>query len=228
MKDIKTIVANNLITLRKSKKMTQADVAEKLNYSDKSVSKWEHADSLPDISILYALADMYGVTLDYLTSDNAEEQANMLKTPEKSLENDRIIIASLTVTSVFLIAALVFVYIYLNAKISSGWIAFVWALPVSFAALTYYNRIWTKNKIYAITLKSLLLWTLLAAICLQFMSYRLWLIFVLGVPLQLIILLTANLTPKKKREKDLSGIKTKGDRGKSAAEAETVTVNVSG
>ena len=207
MKDIKTIVANNLIALRKSKKMTQADVAEKLNYSDKSVSKWEHADSLPDISILYALADMYGVTLDYLTSDNAEEQANMLKTPEKSLENDRIIIASLTVTSVFLIAALVFVYIYLNAKISSGWIAFVWALPVSFAALAYYNRIWTKNKIYSITLKSLFLWTLLAAICLQFMSYRLWLIFVLGVPLQLIILLTANLTPKKKREERLIGNK---------------------
>lgn len=203
MKDIKTIVANNLIALRKSRKMTQADVAEKLNYSDKSVSKWEHADSLPDISILYALADMYGVTLDYLTSDNAEEQANMMKTPEKSLENDRIIIASLTVTSVFLIAALVFVYIYLNAKISSGWIAFVWALPVSFAALEYYNRIWSKNKIYAITLKSLLLWTLLAAICLQFMSYRLWLIFVLGVPLQLIILLTANLTPKKKRAERL-------------------------
>ena len=207
MKDIKTIVANNLITLRKSKKMTQADVAEKLNYSDKSVSKWEHADSLPDISILYALADMYGVTLDYLTSDNAEEQANMLKTPEKSLENDRIIIASLTVTSVFLIAALVFVYIYLNAKISSGWIAFVWALPVSFAALAYYNRMWTKNKIYSITLKSLFLWTLLAAICLQFMSYRLWLIFVLGVPLQLIILLTANLTPKKKRGERLIGNK---------------------
>ena len=207
MKDIKTIVANNLIALRKSKKMTQADVAEKLNYSDKSVSKWEHADSLPDISILYALADMYGVTLDYLTSDNAEEQANMLKTPEKSLENDRIIIASLTVTSVFLIAALVFVYIYLNAKISSGWIAFVWALPVSFAALAYYNRIWTKNKIYSITLKSLFLWTLLAAICLQFMSYRLWLIFVLGVPLQLIILLTANLTPKKKRGERLIGNK---------------------
>ena len=203
MKDIKTIVANNLIALRKSRKMTQADVAEKLNYSDKSVSKWEHADSLPDISILYALADMYGVTLDYLTSDNAEEQANMMKSPEKSLENDRIIIASLTVTSVFLIAALVFVYIYLNAKISSGWIAFVWALPVSFAALAYYNRIWSKNKIYAITLKSLLLWTLLAAICLQFMSYRLWLIFVLGVPLQLIILLAANLTPKKKRAERL-------------------------
>ena len=127
----------------------------------------------------------------------------MMKSPEKSLENDRIIIASLTVTSVFLIAALVFVYIYLNAKISSGWIAFVWALPVSFAALAYYNRIWSKNKIYAITLKSLLLWTLLAAICLQFMSYRLWLIFVLGVPLQLIILLAANLTPKKKRAERL-------------------------
>ena len=126
-----------------------------------------------------------------------------MKTPEKSLENDRIIVASLTVTSIFLIAALIFVYIYLNAKILSGWIAFIWALPVSFFALTYYNRIWTKNKIISITLKSLFLWSLLAAICLQFMSYKLWLIFVLGVPIELIILLTANLTPKRKRAERL-------------------------
>ena len=201
--DLKENLTANLIRYRKALGLTQAELAEKLNYSDKSVSKWEHADSLPDISILYALADMYGVTLDYLTSDNAEEQANMMKTPEKSLENDRIIIASLTVTSIFLIAALIFVYTYLNAKILSGWIAFIWALPVSFFALTYYNRIWTKNKIISITLKSLFLWTLLAAICLQFMSYKLWLIFVLGVPIELIILLTANLTPKWKRAKRL-------------------------
>ena len=67
MKDIKSIVASNLIALRKSRKMTQADVAEKLNYSDKSVSKWEHADSLPYISILSALAFLYGVPLDSLT-----------------------------------------------------------------------------------------------------------------------------------------------------------------
>ena len=38
--DIKTTVANNLIALRKSKGLTQADVANALNYSDKSVSKW--------------------------------------------------------------------------------------------------------------------------------------------------------------------------------------------
>ena len=203
MENLNEVISSNIVKYRKESGLTQLELAEKLNYSDKSVSKWEHADSLPDISILYALADMYGVTLDYLTSDNAEEQANMMKTPEKSLENDRIIIASLTVTSIFLIAALIFVYIYLNAKILSGWIAFIWALPVSFFALTYYNRIWTKNKIISITLKSLFLWTLLAAICLQFMSYKLWLIFVLGVPIELIILLTANLTPKWKRAKRL-------------------------
>ena len=80
MQDIKATVAKNIVSLRTKAGLTQIELAQKLNYSDKSVSKWEHADSLPDISILYALADMYGVTLDYLTSDNAEEQANMMKT----------------------------------------------------------------------------------------------------------------------------------------------------
>ena len=86
--DIKTTVANNLIALRKSRNLTQADVANALNYSDKSVSKWEHADSLPDISILSALCDMYGVTLDYLTHENAEETLSQTK-DEKQPEFER-------------------------------------------------------------------------------------------------------------------------------------------
>ena len=85
--DIKTTVANNLIALRKSKGLTQADVANALNYSDKSVSKWEHADSLPDISILSALADMYGVTLDYLTHEDAEERLSYMNEKENPKEN---------------------------------------------------------------------------------------------------------------------------------------------
>ena len=52
---IKNIVAKNLIELRKSRNLTQSELAEMLNYSDKTISKWENGDSLPDISVLAAL-----------------------------------------------------------------------------------------------------------------------------------------------------------------------------
>ena len=113
--DIKTTVANNLTALRKSRNMTQADVAKALNYSDKSVSKWEHADSLPDISILAALCDMYGVTLDYLTHEDATEQAAFIKDDnEKATKSNRLTIILMTMTSVFLISTVIFVYSILN------------------------------------------------------------------------------------------------------------------
>ena len=117
--DIKTTVASNLIALRKSKGLTQADVANALNYSDKSVSKWEHADSLPDISILSALADMYGVTLDYLTHEDAEEQLAYVNGKHKPDRERQLTIEILAVTIILLCSTVAFVYGFL-AGVSVG------------------------------------------------------------------------------------------------------------
>lgn len=194
--DIKTTVANNLIALRKSKGLTQADVANALNYSDKSVSKWEHADSLPDISILSALADMYGVTLDYLTHEDAEERLSYMNEKEKPEKERQLTIEVLTVTIVFLCATILFVYGYCFASVPTQdfWIAYLWAIPISALFLWNYNRKWHKNKLQSTILLSILLWSLLLCIYLQFGNYKLWLIFILGVPMEIIIVLSSNLT----------------------------------
>lgn len=194
--DIKTTVANNLIALRKSKGLTQADVANSLNYSDKSVSKWEHADSLPDISILSALADMYGVTLDYLTHEDAEERLSYINEKEKPEKERQLTIEVLTVTIVFLCATILFVYGYCFASVPTQdfWIAYLWAIPISALFLWNYNRKWHKNKLQSTILLSILLWSLLLCIYLQFGNYKLWLIFILGVPMEIIIVLSSNLT----------------------------------
>ena len=73
MKDIKPIIAANLSKFRKKKGLTQAELAEKLNYSDKAVSRWERGDTMPDISVLYELCEFYGITLDILASEDASE-----------------------------------------------------------------------------------------------------------------------------------------------------------
>jgi transcriptional regulator with XRE-family HTH domain len=70
MSDLKTIIARNIIELRRKNNMTQLELAEKLNYTDKAVSKWERGESLPDIAVLKTIADMFGVGLDYLVSED--------------------------------------------------------------------------------------------------------------------------------------------------------------
>jgi transcriptional regulator with XRE-family HTH domain len=71
MSDLKQLIAQNLVELRKSRKYTQQDIANMVQYSDKAVSKWEKGESLPDIEVLYQICNIYGVTLDYLTHDGS-------------------------------------------------------------------------------------------------------------------------------------------------------------
>ena len=75
MKNVKEIIAKNLIDLRKSKKYTQQAVAEKLNYSDKAISRWERGESLPDVETLCRICDLYGVTFEYLLQDEQPPRA---------------------------------------------------------------------------------------------------------------------------------------------------------
>ena len=193
--DIKTTVSSNLIALRKSKGLTQADVANALNYSDKSVSKWEHADSLPDISILSALADMYGVTLDYLTHEDAEEQLAYVNGKHKPDRERQLTIEILAVTIILLCSTVAFVYGYCFREVQYVfWQAYLWAIPASSILLLYFNRVWHKNILASIILKSILLWSLLLCIYLQFFDYKLWMIFIIGVPIEAIFILSGNLT----------------------------------
>lgn len=193
--DIKTTVASNLIALRKSKGLTQADVANALNYSDKSVSKWEHADSLPDISILSALADIYGVTLDYLTHEDAEEQLAYVNGKHKPDRERQLTIEILAVTIILLCSTVAFVYGYCFREVQYVfWQAYLWAIPASSILLLYFNRVWHKNILASIILKSILLWSLLLCIYLQFFDYKLWMIFIIGVPIEAIFILSGNLT----------------------------------
>ena len=66
MEEVKDIVAKNIHELRKKNNMTQLELAEKLNYSDKTVSKWEKGENSPDITFLVEIANIFGVSLDYL------------------------------------------------------------------------------------------------------------------------------------------------------------------
>ena len=184
--NLEQIVAANLTELRKERKWTQAELAEKINYSDKSVSKWERGDGLPDLKVLMHLADLFGVTLDCFVTENAARERAKYKLPKQKLA-PRVILELLAVTIVFLIATVIYVA-YATYAQQYLWTVFIWAVPVSSLLLTFFNVRW-RFRVCAIVFGSIFTWTLLTAVYLQMLQYNIWMLFLIGIPVQAAIIL---------------------------------------
>ena len=74
---IRAAIAENVVALRRKSGMTQQELADALRYTDKAVSKWERAESIPDVVILKRIADLFGVTVDYLLVSHADDPATV-------------------------------------------------------------------------------------------------------------------------------------------------------
>jgi transcriptional regulator with XRE-family HTH domain len=130
---IKQNFARNLLAYRKSRHLTQSQLAEKLNYSDKSISKWECGDVLPDIVTISMIAEFFGITIDQLIGS---------KIPQKEVAKDRHVLVTLMSCGLpFLIAGIAFV-ILLAFKIPNAWMLFIYALPVSFIVAIVFCAMW--------------------------------------------------------------------------------------
>ncbi|HRY78476.1 MAG TPA: helix-turn-helix transcriptional regulator [Candidatus Izemoplasmatales bacterium] len=193
MEDLKKIMAENLIELRRSKKWTQAEMAEKLNYTDKAISKWERAESMPDIEVLKQIADIFGVTLDFFVTKNAPQEQEKFLIPQK-IRNNRIILTSMIVSVIWLLATIVFVYVSINST-ANFWQVFLWAIPGSCLALLVMNGFWGKRK-YVFYIMTLMIWSVITCFYVQFLEYNIWLIFLLGIPMQALAVLWSILKLK--------------------------------
>lgn len=187
MNDYKRIIANNIASLRKAVPLTQAELAERLNYSDKAVSKWERGESIPDVIVLKQIADVFGVTVDYLLEEEHSPKSNLNSLP-RQLKQRRLIITGLACMLAFLIATLFFVVLWLATDIPRLWLAYVYCVPICSVLLIIFNSIWG-NKRFNYLYISLLVWSFLASIYLTIGDYGNWLIFVIGAPGQIIIVL---------------------------------------
>lgn len=208
MEDIKSIIAENITLLRKGSGMTQIELAEKLNYSDKSVSKWERGESVPDIAVLKQMADMFGVTVDYIITDghdalpSAEDVENKLMLARKKTRAHSMI-TGMSVVLVWIIALTVFFTIDLSFEgVKGHWLALVYAPCVSAVVWLVLNSIWfNRRRNYPII--TLLMWTLIIAVhvtVIMFGSMDLWQLYVLGIPGQIVIILWSMMFKKPKNK----------------------------
>jgi transcriptional regulator with XRE-family HTH domain len=196
------IIAENLTLYRKNANLTQLEVAEKLNYSDKSVSKWEQGNGVPDVFVLQQLAEMYGVTVNDFLCQHQTPPA-----PPKRKDNvNRWIIMLLAAGLCWLVAVVVYVFLGLF-KVSSEytWLSFIFAIPVMFIVLVVLACVW-KFYILRIVSASAIVWSGLLAIYLVLrlvLREEAYLIFFIGIPLQVLIIFWFGLRHRvrKKREK---------------------------
>lgn len=183
--DIKENLATNLVAYRKAANITQAELAEKLNYTDKAVSKWERGESVPDLCVLKQIADFYNVKIDTLIAKPKSGQPKVFQ----SLNSIRSIICLCAVGLVWFIAALAFVCLSILTEFNFTWLFFIYALPISFIILLVLTAVWKKPLTNTIIV-SLLIWSTLLAIYLSLSKFlvtqptALWMIFLVGIPAQ--------------------------------------------
>ncbi|MBQ3817022.1 MAG: helix-turn-helix transcriptional regulator [Clostridia bacterium] len=203
MEDLKPVIAKNIAELRLANNMTQFDLAEKLNYSDKSVSKWERGESVPDISVLKEIADLFLVPIDYLvTLEHPEKaQAAVDVQKDKRKQRNRGLITGISILLAWLIATTIFVIIDVSVKNATlHWLTFIYAVPVSMIIWLVFNSIWFNHKTNYLIV-SLLMWSFIASLFFTFLlvGFNLWRLFYLGIPGQVIILMWSRIAFKPKK-----------------------------
>lgn len=189
--DIKENLAENLIRYRKSANLTQAELAEKLNYSDKAVSKWERGESFPDLYVLKQLADFYEVTIDLLIDTPKEPEK-----PKRELKLNvkRAAISLCSIGLIWLVATICFAFInIIFPSIENTWLFFIFAIPATCIMIIILGACWKKQAVVYIFV-SLLIWTLTLAIFLLLnivltpVPLSLWMMFLICIPLQILVI----------------------------------------
>ncbi|MBE6137151.1 MAG: helix-turn-helix transcriptional regulator [Erysipelotrichaceae bacterium] len=205
-KSIRDIIAANISGLRKASKMTQADLADRLFYTDKAVSKWERGESLPDAEMLYQIAQIFNVEIQYLFQEH--NYVNLSDDEEKQISKRRIFykvvyVFSIVIISFTMLLSVLSSFAYM-LEVKTLYIAlfFVPLIPISMLIVNLIAGRKRFNK----TLISLAIWTLGEAFYVYFYKFHVIYIFAICIVIQIGIILWPRFNsyidrPKKKKNK---------------------------
>lgn len=187
-REINEKIAKNLIYYRKRAGFTQAELAEKINYSDKSVSKWESAGGVPDVYVLMELSKLYQVSIDDLVQGEVPEEIEPIVQTKKSL-GKQVWIMLLSSGLVWLIATCLFVAAQIWNPELPAWLVFLYAVFANAIVLIVYAGLW-KYRIVNFLAVSTLIWMTITclystlSVCFENASFGFF--FLVGIPLQVL------------------------------------------
>ena len=208
---LKLQIGKNIASYRKRSGLTQAGLAEKLNYSDKAVSKWERGESVPDVLTLAQLAEQFDVTVNdllvdpkALPGDPGKLEKAMTQVSEKALKRkaDKNIILALSSVLVWFVALFIFVVVS-SFDIPYSWLAFFYAIPANAIVLLSLRSAWHDFR-WNRALISMIMWGSLVSLHASlwvFLKVNVWKLYLLGIPGQAAILLWFRMfRPVKEKE----------------------------
>lgn len=207
---LKKQIGANIASYRKSLRLTQVGLAEKLNYSDKAVSKWERGESVPDVLILCQLAELFQISVNDLLVDPNELPENpgrveqvMGRAVERTLKRkaDKRIILGLSTVLVWFVALLLFVMIS-SFDIPKSWMAFVFAIPANAIVLLSLRSAWHDFRWNQILISTIMWGGILSVFMTLFVFFQInmWKLFLLGIPGQVAVFLWFRLYRKMPKE----------------------------
>jgi len=210
--NLKVQLGANIASYRKRARLTQAALAEKINYSDKAVSKWERGESIPDLPTIIQLAELFEVKVDDLLVDpnalpenSGKVEQVMSKAVEKTLKrkaNKRVILG-LSSLLVWFVALLAYV-VCASLDLHNSWLAFFYAVPVDCIVMLSLRSAWRDFR-WNQTLVSGIVWGCLLSVyvtLLVLVHVNVWRMLLLGIPGQLAVLLWFRLFRGNKEEKN--------------------------
>ena len=223
---MKKIIADNLLKYRKKAGITQVELAEKLMYSDKNISRWERGESIPEVTTLKRLANLYGVTVnDFLQEEEiASVKSSKEKQKNKLLTGKQLMITLLSVSLVWLVAIVFFFFAqnFIPETTFEAWETFIIAIPVSFIVMLVFTSLWCTNLLNCIVV-GFLIWSCALCIYLCAPLPAVWLIFMVAVPLQVLDILwfIFRKMNKEERKKFFSKLKMTGKSSKYKGKVDT-------
>lgn len=156
MNDLKETIAKNLSELRMRAKLTQVQLAEMLNYSDKAVSKWERGEAIPDLRVLIRLSRIYGITLDELVGT---ETPAVQPKPKAHQRGMRAFITAMSAVLVWFVASWLFMLFYfITPTAEYAWLVFIVAPLPTAIVLMVFSAIWG-NRITNAIASSMIVWS---------------------------------------------------------------------
>jgi len=181
-------LAKNLVYYRKEAGLTQLELAEEFNYSDKSVSKWERGEGFPDVFVLKSLADFYGITVDDLYSSERKK----IVTQNHSLSKQVFIkVLSILTGWTVTIVTFFFLNIFLDEVAFRSWILFIYGALITGILLLIFDFIY-RHRFLRMVDTSIIIWVGALSIFLTLISVtnvnplNMALIFIVAIPLQVL------------------------------------------
>lgn len=200
MESLEKVFSKNLIKYRNLMGLKQSELAKMINYSDKSISKWERGEGLPDLKATKSLCDIFGITVDDMLKENSDHEKKITKTIINK-RRKHFITSLLSTSIVWLIATIVYVSLLICKVDGNIWLPFIYAIPISAIVLIVFSSLWGNNLLQFLCV-TLLLWGVIISVTLSTPIDNIWYVCEIGVVGQIMIVLWFSLVHLARKRKN--------------------------